>query len=478
MLVNASRFTDVQGRLRSRIGDLVGLVRDAVAVDAGKGPAALRNPEIAALHAVWQQEHADAGGIGWPEIQARLHEVLVAVRVVEVNASRRSQALGYDQGGEHGVTVIAVGGFSLSRGLTLEGLTVSYFLRNSVMYDTLMQMARWFGYRPGYEDLCRVWMPADGVGWYAHIHEAMEDLQAQLKRMELVKATPEQFGLAVRSHPQALIVTARNKMGTGREFAVKVGLAGKLVETTRLNTDREQLARNRAAGAALAEAIRGLGLQARERPRGMLYKAVPVELVREFLRAFRADSADPLTDPRLMSDYVDARADSELKEWDILLASARKDGVEEDVLAGQSMKPFDRSVGDEDLRRGVLSISGTSRRVGSPGDEREGLGPQELERAAAEFRREFPEREIPGSLPDRFFRIARSRALLILRFVTPKASDGLRGRLPPGNVLAWTISFPQSRIEGGTVEYVVNTIRMREMFGEEDVEEEALGDSG
>ena len=167
-------------------------------------------------------------------MQSRLHEVLVAARVVEVNASKRSQPLDYDQGGEHGVTVIAVGGFSLSRGLTLEGLTVSYFLRNSMMYDTLMQMGRWFGYRPGYEDLCRVWMPADGVGWYAHIHEAMDDLQAQLKRMELAKATPEQFGLAVRSHPESLIVTARNKMGTGREFPMKVGLAGKLVETTRI----------------------------------------------------------------------------------------------------------------------------------------------------------------------------------------------------------------------------------------------------
>lgn len=473
MLVNASRFTDVQGRLRSRISDVVGRIREAVAVDAGKGRAALRNPEIAALHEIWEQEYADTD---WPAVQARLHEVLVAARVVEVNASKRSQALDYDQGGEHGVTVIAVGGFSLSRGLTLEGLTVSYFLRNSMMYDTLMQMGRWFGYRPGYEDLCRVWMPADGVGWYAHIHEAMEDLQAQLKRMELVKATPEQFGLAVRSHPEALIVTARNKMGTGREFPVRVGLAGKLVETTRVRTDREQLDRNRKAGEDLAAAIRLRGFEPEERSRGTLYKAVPVDLVREFLRAFRADSADPLTDPRLMSDYIDARANSELKEWDILFASAQKDGVKEDYLPDHSMKPFDRSVSDDDLRQGVLAISGTSRRVGSPGDEREGLGPEELKRSEAEFSREFPERDVPHPLPDRFFRIARTRALLILRFVTPKPSESLQGRLPQGNVLAWTISFPQSQVDGGTVEYVVNTIRMREMFGEEEVEEEALGD--
>ena len=476
MLVNASRFTDVQGRLRSQISDVVGVIRDSVVVDAGKGKAALSNPEIAALHSVWEEEYANAESPYWSDIQARLHEVLVATRVVEVNASKRSQPLDYDQTGEHGVTVIAVGGFSLSRGLTLEGLTVSYFLRNSIMYDTLMQMGRWFGYRPGYEDLCRVWMPADGVGWYAHIHEAMEDLQSQLKRMELAKATPEQFGLAVRSHPQSLIVTARNKMGTGKEFPVKVGLAGKLIETTRIRLDQDQLEWNRKGGDHLAAAIKALGLVREDRPRGGLYKSVCVELVRDFLRAFRADSADPLTDPRLINDYIDARANSELKEWDVLFASAQKDGVEQDYLSGHPMKPFDRSVSDEVLRQGVLAISGTSRRVGSPGDEKEGLGPEDLAAAAIEFNKEFPEKELPRPLPDRFFRIARPRALLILRFVAPKASDGLQGKLPSGNVLAWTISFPTSQIDGGTVEYVVNTIRLREMFGEEEVEKEALGD--
>jgi hypothetical protein len=475
MLVNASRFTDVQGRLRSQIADVVGRIRDAVAVDGGKGRSAMLNPEIAALQAVWEAEYANAEGADWPTVQARLHEVLVAARVVEVNASRRTQALDYDQGGEYGVTVIAVGGFSLSRGLTLEGLTISYFLRNSMMYDTLMQMGRWFGYRPGYEDLCRIWMPADGVGWYAHIHEAMEDLQAQLKRMELAKATPAQFGLAVRSHPEALIVTARNKMGTGKEFPVKVGLAGKLVETTRIRADREQLERNCKAGEELAASIEKRGFVPEHPPRGRLYKAVSVDLVRQFLRAFRADSADPLTDPRLMSDYIDARADSELKEWDILFASAQKVGAEE-RLGKNAMKPFDRSVGDSDLRQGVLAISGTSRRVGSPGDEKEGLGPDDIAHAEAEFRREFPNGNQPSPLPDRFFRIARVRPLLILRFVTPIASDGLQDRLPQVSVLAWTISFPQSHIDGGTVEYVVNTIRVREMFGEEEVEEEARGD--
>ncbi|MBU3029672.1 Z1 domain-containing protein [Paracoccus marinaquae] len=479
MLVNASRFTDVQGRLRSRVADVVDRMRAAVAVDGAKGKAALRNPEIAALHAVWESEFAEAEGAEWPTVQARLHEVLVAARVVEVNASKRSQPLDYDQAGEHGVTVIAVGGFSLSRGLTLEGLTISYFLRNSMMYDTLMQMGRWFGYRPGYEDLCRIWIPADGVGWYAHIHEAMDDLQTQLKRMELAKATPEQFGLAVRSHPESLIVTARNKMGTGREFPMKVGLAGKLVETTRIRTDRDQLDRNRQAGQALAAAIKASALAPQHPSRGTLFSGVSVDLIRDFLRAFRADASDPLTDPRLMSDYIDARADTELREWDVLFASAQKADATSADLSGIDMRAFGRSVGEPDLRQGVLAISGTSRRVGSPGDERVGLTKEQIDAATNAFREERIRdgKPVPETLPPRIFcEVNGRRPLIILRFVEPVVPEELKAK-SPDLVLAWSICFPPSEVQGGTVEYIVNTIRMREMFGEEEIEEEALGDT-
>lgn len=477
MLINASRFTDVQGRLRSQVADVVSRIRDAVAVDAGKGRAALNNPEIAALHSVWQQEYAKDAD--WADVQQRLHEVLVAARVVEVNASKRSQALDYDQGGEHGVTIIAVGGFSLSRGLTLEGLTVSYFLRNSIMYDTLMQMGRWFGYRPGYEDLCRVWIPADGVGWYAHIHEAMDDLQSQLKRMELAKATPEQFGLAVRSHPESLIVTARNKMGTGREFPMKVGLAGKMIETTRIRADSDQLERNRQAGHALALAIKASGIGQQAPSRGSLFSGVAVELIRDFLRSFRADASDPLTDPRLIADYIDARAETELREWDVLFASAQKAEATLAGLAEIEMRAFGRSVGPKELSDGVLAISGTSRRVGSPGDERVGLTKEQIDAATTAFREERIRegKHVPETLPPRIFcEIKGRRPLIILRFVDPTVPDELRTK-SPGNVLAWSICFPPSDVQGGTVEYIVNTIRMREMFGEEEIEEEALGDT-
>ena len=486
MLVNASRFTNVQGQLRSRINDLVGRIRDAVAVDAGKGRAALKNPEIAALHSVWEQEFAAsaraAERVDWAAIQLRLHEVLVAARVVEVNASKRSQALDYDQRAEHGVTVIAVGGFSLSRGLTLEGLTVSYFLRNSMMYDTLMQMGRWFGYRPGYEDLCRVWMPADGVGWYAHIHEAMEDLQAQLKRMELAKATPEQFGLAVRSHPETLIVTARNKMGAGKEFPMKVGLAENLIETTRIVLDAKQLEKNMVAGEALVRSIVERGAPAEVRSRGYLFRNVDVDTIMDLLRSYRADPSsppvNPLTDPKLIGDYIGARQDSELKLWDVFLASSTRKEFALVPFAGLSIVPYELSVDQTDLGKGVYSFSGASRRIGSAEDESEGLEPEQIAQARETFRLSRADQKLPKTVNPSFYRrVPGRRPLLIVRLVKPKVgeNDGVAQHAP--EVLAWGLSFPSSAIGGGTVEYVVNTIRMREMFGEEEIEEEALGDT-
>ncbi|WP_417210092.1 Z1 domain-containing protein [Antarctobacter sp.] len=477
MLVNASRFTDVQGRLRSRIADVVARIRDAVAVEAGKGPTAVRNPEIAALHATWKREFADAEGADWPSVQARLHEVLVAARVVEVNASKRAQALDYDHAGEHGITVIAVGGFSLSRGLTLEGLTVSYFLRNSMMYDTLMQMGRWFGYRPGYEDLCRVWMPADGVGWYAHIHEAMDDLQTQLKRMELAKATPAQFGLAVRSHPEALIVTARNKMGTGKEFPVKVGLAENLIETTRIVLDHAQLDSNLGAGEELLSVAASMGIPRSERSRGYLLCGVGVEAIRDFLRKYRTEPGlrpvNPLTDPKLINDYIDARADDELAKWDVFIASSTRKDMDAIPFAGLYIVPYELSVDPDLAKGGVLAFSGSSRRIGSAEDETEGLTATQIADAREAFRLSRPDQKLPKTVNPRIYRqVPGRRPLLILRLVKPKLDDPTM----PEGVLVWGLSFPSSRIGGGTVEYVVNTIRMREMFGEEEIEEEALGD--
>lgn len=483
MLVNASRFTGIQGKLKSRIADVVDDIRSAVMVDGGKGKAALRNTQIAALHDVWKEEFSSSNeSFSWLEIQSKLHEILTTAKVVEVNSGRNSDPLHYDKRGEFGLTVIAVGGFSLSRGLTLEGLTISYFLRNSIMYDTLMQMGRWFGYRPGYEDLCRIWMPADGVGWYSHISEAMDELQLDLKRMELANATPEDFGLAVRSHPESLIVTARNKMGSGQLVPMKIGLANRFIETTRLSASGDTLNHNRKLARLFVDDLRDCGFFAdasTKVSRGYLARKVPVALVRDFLIRFRNDRADLLAEPALVGRYIDERAVSELGEWDVLLASVNDDDVSaRSHLLGIPLGPAVRSVASADLLQGVVSISGASRRVGSPGDEKIGVDPERAQPAVKKYLEELETKgeKPPKAIPDRIFREVRDHPLLILRLVKVQAEDG-PAQLRGDPVIAWSISFPNSDFNNGRVEYLMNATKVRELFGADEDEEEAAGDA-
>ena len=140
-------------------------------------------------------------------------------------------------------STIAIGGFSLSRGLTLEGLTISYFLRGSMMYDTLLQMGRWFGYRTKYEDLCRIWMTPLAQDFYAQITIADTELRQELINLERSGSTPLDFGLKVRSHPDNLKITARNKFGSSTKQK-KICLSDKFLETIDIKNDSAVIQQN------------------------------------------------------------------------------------------------------------------------------------------------------------------------------------------------------------------------------------------
>lgn len=129
-----------------------------------------------------------------------------------------------------GLRVIAIGGIGLSRGLTLEGLMVSYFFRNSIAYDTLMQMGRWFGYREGYLDLCRIWMTDEMQECYYAINRATEELRESIILYKNSGLTPMDFGIKVRTDNN-LLITARNKMRTAKEELMECTLSSKIIET-------------------------------------------------------------------------------------------------------------------------------------------------------------------------------------------------------------------------------------------------------
>ena len=148
----------------------------------------------------------------WEEVKPHIPEVLNRMVIMEVNGNSKD-AIEYKKLKENGIykNFIAIGGSRLARGLTLESLTVSYFLRTSKMYDTLLQMGRWFGYRDGYLDLCRLYTTSGIINAYRHIAMATQELKLEFDRMYELNEKPENWGLKIRSHPDLLLVTGYGK---------------------------------------------------------------------------------------------------------------------------------------------------------------------------------------------------------------------------------------------------------------------------
>ena len=476
MLVNASRFTGIQGKLRNRLHEKLEAIKNSIRINASKGPTGMIEPEISALHAVWMEEYSSEAP-DWAEIQAGLFESIAAAKVVEVNSN--SNDLDYSDSGERGKTIIAVGGFSLSRGLTLEGLTVTWFLRNSLMYDTLMQMGRWFGYRTGYEDLCRIWMPVEAIEWYAFIANATEELHGELEAMDKARATPRMFGLAVRSHPASLLVTARNKMGSSQRVTVQVGLSNKFLETSRVSIKPDDLRHNLDLAKSFISELDQKKLVEKSTQFGTLIEDVPVELIDNFLAGWRNAVESASTEIGPVRNYIKVRVENELNKWDILIPSLKKG--KENLKLGKSIVPTSRYVGLQDLKNHFMSFSGKRMRIASRGIEKSGISSQKAEDAEKSYR------ELNGledneklNYPDRIYRAVRNKGLFILFLVQatePKSSSISKNSdkialIPSDPVIAWGISFPFSSRQNERVEYVINTVRQGELFGEEDQDED------
>ena len=250
MMINVSRYVDVQNRLKNKVLDFWNEeVMLYIKSFSKMGEKALGYEPIKCIKEVFDSFRIpELMGVSWEQVQNCLYESNETVKVVSVN-QKSSDILDYERfenENSDGMRVIAIGGDCLSRGLTLEGLCVSYFYRNSQMYDTLMQMGRWFGYRDGYDKLVRVWMAEDALEWYAHISEATELLKLEVHRMNRSKLTPMDFGYKIKGHPDSLIPTARAKMKYAKLDVQyeKIDVSGRLVESPRLINDIKTLQDN------------------------------------------------------------------------------------------------------------------------------------------------------------------------------------------------------------------------------------------
>lgn len=467
MMINVSRFTGVQNVLKGIVFEQVKIMRQAISnysclpvVDA------LRNEILQSLFQTWESEYATTG-YEWNEVQAYLKKSIDPIEVISVNSSSGGVLDYGNDNYPNGRSLIAVGGMGLSRGLTLEGLMVSYFLRNSIMYDTLMQMGRWFGYRDGYADVCRIFMTDEAAAWYSYIAQSTEELRNDFRVMERAKLTPLEFGLRVRSHPTALIVTARNKMRSSRSVPVNISLEGRLAETSVVFSDSKYLEHNMdVLKGAIIDASACKSVEKIEL--GYLWREVPSAVVQVAINNYRNYPESMLTYPEPLVEYLKELSSEGMGTCDILLRSVKKDSKMN--ICGFNVGLPERNVAVFDNSK----IEFTKRRVASKGDEQAGIPSDEVKRIEDHFR----EANLSGekNVPDREYRKYRWEKglppLFMINFVNAIGKNTKKDALVP----CFSLSFPgdpgSSRRPKRTVQYRVNTVWWKKNFSMDQDEED------
>jgi hypothetical protein len=296
---------------------------------------------------------------------------------------------------------IAIGGFKLGRGFTLEGLTISYFYRRSKMYDTLMQMARWFGYRDGYEDIVTLWTTKSAAGWYRSITEATEELKSDLVEFERQKIEPSEFGIRVRSHEVALIITAQNKMRTGTKIKGKTRFDNKLKETFFVDVRPEKQINNTEVSKTFLEKLTEnytLNYFNKKRTIGF-FRDVTAKEVSDFLRSFDVFKGNSWSVHGLFLPFIERRAESEYSKWDVAFYLSELDETSSKSLVERFMTGQERNIRTLAAKSGLSENKflsekyaehelplGDHRKLGSGGFEGIGTPGMTSEEVAEKFR--------------------------------------------------------------------------------------------
>jgi hypothetical protein len=308
MLIHTTQYASMHHRYRDPIEAELRALRRRVDNEDYEDLASLWDDEI---------ERVPASSVGevslhFNQIVAALPGVLADARVVVDNyLSDDRLSFGADP-----QVVIAIGGNTLSRGLTLEGLVVSFFIRTATAYDTLLQMGRWFGFRSGYADLPRIWMTADLAEYFQFLATVEAEIRTDVARYEREDMTPSEFAVRIRTHPQ-LAITSALKMKAAELCAVSY--SGRRIQTILFNhKNREWLTSNWAASEELLREC-ALGVEAKDVGRGrFVWRAVDVSAIENFLARyeFHQDAQELVTNR--ITEYIRRQNEyGELLQWNV-----------------------------------------------------------------------------------------------------------------------------------------------------------------
>jgi len=466
MLINASRLTNIQEQIVVLVDEYIREIqREIKNYCMLPEKEALKNNTIRKLKLVWEEDFLDSE-FSWQKIQTNLKGSPIAITVKSVNTVSKTKKFSYSEY-DDGLKVIVIGGNSLSRGLTLEGLCISYFYRNSKAYDTLMQMGRWFGYRDRYKDLCRIWMPDETIDWYKHIAASTDELRGEIKVMQDSGATPREFGLKVRSHPDALHITARNKMRTAHNLKKIISLSGEVIETPKLfDDDSHNKANYKALEFFIKKNIKEDNKFEISENGNPILKNINKENIIEFLDSYSSHFLCTHFQTGDLINFFKQYKGKELEKWDIVFAQGKGHKIQ---LFGKTIRLVQRSFDYKESQK-AIRISGASSRIGSANITREGIS----KKKADIIEKKYKEDTGKGIKQEIFVRVDFPRNPLLIIYLVELLNKKNKKDLQKiinrfsTTLVGLAIAIPNlSNIETKNIEYKINKPFYQAFFEEE-----------
>ena len=488
MLIHTTRFQQVQAQVAEQVDDY--LQASMYRLRYGDGSAESIWSELEELWLTDYQSTSQGwpeavSPTGWDDVRAHLVSAVAKIHVRTINGASQD-ALEYYENRKKGLSVIAIGGDKLSRGLTLDGLSVSFYLRASKMYDTLMQMGRWFGYRPGYEDLCRLYTTTTLRDWYAEITAASEELRADFDDMAEKKGTPEAYGLRVRQSAAGLSVTSPTKMRSAK--SITMTFSGDLSESVTYRLDKEAVTGNKTnledfVGKLQSDTSLSYEEHSFAVAGNYLWRGVSGTAVANFFGGYQSDPKAVRAKPQLLAGYIRAGVDrGELTNWTVVVVnsatpqhSATINGLDVGLTVRSPYQASDLETLDNDpesLKRYTI------RRVLSPRDESLDLSEEQRREALAELKnelsqkalkegKEYKEPKDPRGPILRSKRSADSGLLLIYPLDNRLVRDAKTFDIADNYLVGFAASFPFSP-SALTARYKVNDTWFKQMLSEMD----------
>lgn len=249
------------------------------------------------------------------QIQDLMQHLRETLKVLEIAIENGESETRLDYNGDP-KTYIVIGGAVLARGLTIEGLCVSFFLRTSIQYDTLLQMGRWFGYRIGYEDLPRLWTTAELTASFRALARIEEEIRDDISLYRERNTTPAQFAVKVRAIP-GMAITSAAKMR--HAFRTSISFEGRHIQTIRFDHHSESIVSGN--WAAAAQLVDDIGVDRFEKIGSKcLVSGVGLPVIRKFLKNYDISDHHMALKREMLLAYVD-KAEQSFPQWNVCLVT-------------------------------------------------------------------------------------------------------------------------------------------------------------